>query len=112
MQGRAADEASSEVPSDDEEQQRRQICSPNASWHKIRTPMDLLDNRPFGHQTVSLQAVSLEALSTQQARAGSPAKLFREISDTEFQEFADGTEGYRQLGQNYKKTLQERSDLT
>ncbi len=44
--------------------------------------------------------------------AGSPAKLFREISDTEFQEFADGTEGYRQLGQDYKKTLQERSDLT
>ena len=41
--------------------------------------------------------------------AGSPAKLFREIGDAEFQEFADGTEGYRQLGQDYKEALQERS---
>ena len=44
--------------------------------------------------------------------AGSPAKFFRKIDETEFQEFADGTEGYRQLGQNYKKTLEEISDMT
>ena len=37
--------------------------------------------------------------------AGSPAKLFREIGDEEFNEFAGGTEGYRKLGQEYKKTL-------
>ena len=39
--------------------------------------------------------------------AGSPAKFFREIGDAEFKEFADGTEGYRQLGQEYKEALND-----
>ena len=43
--------------------------------------------------------------------AGRPAKFFRKIGDVEFKEFADGTEGYRQLGQQYKRTIRESSVL-
>ena len=39
--------------------------------------------------------------------AGTPAKFFRNIGEEEFQEFAEGTEGYRQLGQEYKVVLSE-----
>ena len=38
--------------------------------------------------------------------AGSPAKLFRKISQNEFDEFLEGTEGYRQLAQEYRSTVE------
>lgn len=38
--------------------------------------------------------------------AGSPAKFFRNLSDEEISSFSEGTEGYRSLGQEYKKVFE------